>query len=71
MWPPGRRMHPPCCCRRRRRRSTTPPALPPPLRALQVACLAAYITALFLWAWAEMLNWRLKRSKCVAGSWGQ
>lgn len=43
-------------------------AWPPPFRAPQVACLAAYITALFLWAWAELLNWRLKRSKCVAGA---
>lgn len=44
------------------------PAWPPPFRDPQVACLAAYITALFLWAWAELLNWRLKRSKCVAGN---
>ncbi|PRW50849.1 CAS1 domain-containing 1 [Chlorella sorokiniana] len=34
-----------------------------PLTAGQVACLAAYITSLLLWVWAEVLNWRLKRTK--------
>lgn len=34
-----------------------------PLTAGQVACLAAYVTAVVLWTWSEWLNYRLKHSK--------
>ena len=41
----------------------TSPSLAPPL--LQVACLAAYATAVVLWVWSEYLNYRHKHAKCA------